>query len=259
MRLRMKTYLLLALLFISVLSSLSCTSTRKATYFNNLGDTTLTSRYPVPQPVIQPNDILSISVSSLNAEASAMFNSPNTSSSETDNDASGYLVNREGYIQFPVLGNVKAAGLTEEELRQTITKELTDRKLLVDPIVSIRQLNFKVTVLGEVGNPGVIPVKNEKISLLEAIGRAGDLTIYAQRNNVLLVRTKPNGDKLIRRLNLNSNELFHSPYFYLKNNDVVYVEPNKTKVASTGRSQIILPIVFSGLSLLIVASSYLLR
>lgn len=186
MQLKARNSLLFVLSFIAVLFSQSCISTRKATYFNNLGDTTLASLHPVPQPVIQPHDIFSISVSSLNPNASLMFNSPNISNaSSIDPDkASGYLVDREGYIQFPILGNVKTGGLTEEELRQTITKALADRKLLVDPIVSIRQLNFKVTVLGEVGHPGVIPVKNEKISLLEAIGRAGDLTIYAQRNNV---------------------------------------------------------------------------
>lgn len=252
---------LLCTLFVSVVFCLpSCVSTKKVTYFYNLSDTTLTTRYPVPQVVIAPNDILSISVSSLNPQASSLFNPVTSESSSADPDkSSGYLVNNEGYIQFPILGNIKVAGLTEEELQQKIVNSLNERKLLSDPIVSVRQLNFKVTVLGEVDHPGVIPVKNQKISLLEAIGQAGDLTIYAQRNNVLLIRTEPNGNKLIRRINLNSEQLFNSPYFYLKNNDVIYVEPNKTKIASTGRSQILLPIISSGISLLIIAFSYLVR
>lgn len=260
MRINIKNGLLLSLFLAGIFCLPSCVSTRRATYFYRLGDTTLNSKYPVPQLVIQPNDILSISVSSLNPQASSLFNPVSTSGTSSDSDKpSGYLVNREGYIQFPILGNIKVSGLTEEELRQKITNELNERKLLSDPIVSVQQLNFKVTVLGEVNHPGVIPVKNQKISLLEAIGDAGDLTIYAQRNNVLLIRTEPDGDKMIRRINLTSNQLFDSPYYYLKNNDIIYVEPNKTKVASTGRGQIVLPIVFSGISLLIIAFSYLIR
>lgn len=262
MKIKTINYLLLTLLVVGAFCLPSCVSTKRASYFYNLGDTTLTSQYSPPPLIIQPNDILSISVSSLNPEASSIFNPAKLSSVSTDPDkstGSGYLVNRKGYIQFPILGSIKVAGLTEEELQQKIVNSLNERKLLSDPIVSVRQLNFKVTVLGEVGRPGVIPVGNQKISLLEAIGQAGDLTIYAQRNNVLLIRTEPNGDKLIRRINLNSDQLFNSPYFYLKNNDVIYVEPNKSKIASTGRGQIILPIVFSGLSLLVLAFSYLLR
>ena len=112
---------------------------------------------------------------------------------------------------------------------------MVEKKLLVDPIVTIRFLNFKVTVLGEVAHPNVITVPSERISLLEAIGLAGDLTIYAQRDNVLVIRDE-DGKKITHRLNLNSTELFNSPYYYLKSNDVVYVEPNKSKVASTGRA-----------------------
>jgi len=241
----------------TVVASVSCVNTRKATYFYNIGDTLLHSKYPVPQPIIQSNDILSIVVSSMNPKASETYNLPDTHSTNP-NRQPGYLVNQKGYIQFPVLGKIKASGLTREELQKKIVDELVDRKLLLDPIVSIKQTNFKVTVLGEVKDPGVIHVENEKISLLEAIGKAGDLTIYAERNKVLLVRIKPNGDKLTRRLNLNSNKIFDSPYFYLKNNDVIYVEPNKAKVASSGRSKNILPILFSGMSLVIITLRYLI-
>ena len=125
------------------------------------------------------------------------------------------------------------------------------KKLLVDPIVNVRIMNFKVTVLGEVAKPSVVPVANEKISMLEAIGMAGDMTIYAQRDNVLLIRIE-NGKRITRRINLNSPEFLGSPFYYLKNNDVVYVEPNKDKIATTRRSQQLLPIIVSVLSVIVI-------
>jgi polysaccharide export outer membrane protein len=109
-------------------------------------------------------------------------------------------------------------------------------------------VNYKVTVLGEVNKPSVIPVPNEKITLLEAIGFAGDLTLFAKRDNVLLIREEQ-GKKTIKRLNLSSSEIFNSPYYYLKSDDVVYVEANKAKVASTSSTRLWLPVLFSGLSL----------
>jgi polysaccharide export outer membrane protein len=143
------------------------------------------------------------------------------------------------------------AGLTKQKAKEVITKLLVDNKLLVDPIITIRYLNFRVTVLGEVSRPTVVTVPNEKISLLEAIGLAGDLTIYAKRDNVLLIREEK-GSKLIKRINLNDSELFSSPYYYLKSNDVIYVEPNTAKVASASRSQQLLPTLISGLSFIAI-------
>jgi len=115
----------------------------------------------------------------------------------------------------------------------------------------VRQLNFKVSVLGEVAHPTVINVPSEKISLLEALGLAGDITIYGRKDNVLIIREE-NGVKKIKRLNLNDDELFTSQYYYLKSNDIVYVEANKDKVASTSRTTQVLPIVLSGLSLIAI-------
>jgi len=238
-----------------LLSTTACVNTRTATYFNDVNDATISSNTPVPESVIQKNDLLSISVSSLSPEASALFNSPNTSGvigGTNPTPASGYLVSADGTIQFPILGSITAAGLTKEQLKQSLVNKLLDKQLLKDPIVSIRFLNFRVTVLGEVKNPTVVSVANEKISLLEAIGLAGDLTLYAKRDNVLVIREE-NGNKVLKRLNLNSNELLSSPYYYLKSNDVVYVEPNKARVATSGRGQLWIPIVLSGLSLVVIA------
>ena len=231
----------------------SCVNTRNATYFNGVNDATLSSSTPIPESIIQKNDLLSISVTSLNPEATAIFNTPNTSGlmAGGNNVASGYLVNADGDIQFPILGNIKAAGLTKERLREDLTQKLIARQLLKDPIVNIRYLNFRVTVLGEVKNPMVINEPSEKISLLEAIGLAGDLTLYARRDNILVIREE-NNNKIIKRVNMNSDELLSSPYYYLKSNDVIYVEPNKARVASIGRGQQWVPTVLSGLSLAVI-------
>jgi polysaccharide export outer membrane protein len=232
----------------------SCVNTQKAVYFNGQGDATLPSNITIPQTIISTNDLLSITVTSLSPSASAVFNAPNvTYSNNTTNitggpvQASGYLVDAEGNIQFPILGTIKAAGLTESALRSQIIRGILDKKLLVDPIVTVRHLNFKVTVLGEVGNPTVINVPSEKITLLEALGLAGDVTIYGKRENVLVIREE-GGQKIIKRLNLNTSEIFNSPYYYLRSNDIVYVEPNKAKVAGSSRSYQLLPIILSGLS-----------
>lgn len=239
------------MLFLLLLSS--CVSTRKAVYFADQRDEVLLSTITVPETIIQPNDLLSIYVSSLNPEASAVFNTPNSATvnmasySGSPISASGYLVNSEGNIQFPILGTVKAAGVTQNQLRLQIAKSLSDKKLLLDPIVSIRHLNFRVTVLGEVANPTVITVPNEKITLLEALGLAGDITIYGKKDNVMVIREEA-GQKVIKRIDLNTTQLFTSPYYYLKSNDIVYVEPGKAKVASSSRLNQTLPIIFGALS-----------
>jgi polysaccharide biosynthesis/export protein len=131
-------------------------------------------------------------------------------------------------------------------------------KLELEPIVTVRNLNFKVTVLGEVARPTVINVPNAKISLLEALGLAGDLTIYGRRDNVLIIREEK-GKKVTIRINLNSTELFNSPYYYLKASDVIYVEPNNAKMASASKAKEWLPLLFSGLSLTIITLDILTR
>lgn len=238
-----------------VLLCTSCVNTRSATYFNDMRDAVLPSDTPLPESIIQKNDILSISVSSLNPEATLVFNTPNNSS---NSQAVGYLVAPDGFIQFPMLGNIKAEGLTKTQLKERITQSIIDKKLLLDPNVTIRFLNFRVTVLGEVGKPSVVTVPSEKISLLEALGMAGDMTLFAKRDNVLIIREESNQRK-IKRINLNSQELFTSPYYYLQSNDIVYVEANKTKIASNSNSRQLLPIVLSGISLATIVLDRILR
>src|SRR6185312_3195458 len=177
------TMYLLFCFFLTLLFA-SFASTRKVAYFSDVQDSARILSKSGIEPVIQKKDILSITVSSLSNEATIIFNTPNLpitpSASITPGmpQTAGYLVSDDGTIKFPVLGDIPAAGLTQKQLENNITHLLIEKKLLFDPIVSSRFLNFRVTVLGEVNRPGVITVPSEQISVLEAIGEAGDLTIY---------------------------------------------------------------------------------
>lgn len=242
----------------------SCVNTRKVMYFANLRDSTIFNQIEAPEYIIQRNDLLSITVSSIDPEASQMFNLTNKSETRTSTptgeilESNGYLVNSNGYIRFLALGLVKAEGLSKEQLAANIRNGISDRKLLVDPLIEIRHLNYKITVLGEVNRPTVITVPNEKITLLEALGLAGDLTIFAKRTNVLVIRTEY-GKRITKRIDLNSNDLLNSPYYNLKPNDVVYIEPNKAKVMSATRLNQLLPAIVSGLSILVFVIDRLTR
>lgn len=261
--LQIRFYLMLFIISFSV----ACVNTKRAAYFYGINDTTIQSlNTKIPEPIIYQNDILTISVSSPNPEADLVFNAPNLLGTSPGggtagtivSQTSGYLVNPEGFIQFPFLGNIKVAGQTKNQLKKYITDELVNRKLSVDPVVSIRIINFRVTVMGEVRTPGVVSVPSEKLSILEALGLAGDLTVFAKRDNILLIREE-NDKKIIKRLNLNSTDLLNSSYYYLKSNDVLYVEANAAKLGSAERSMQILPIALSGLSVLAVIVGLILK
>jgi polysaccharide export outer membrane protein len=252
----------------------SCVNTKKIVYFNEVNDTVMTQRMAASmEPVIRKSDVLSITVSSLNAEASGIFNFPSiatplpsatvsTPGSSPINagttQLTGYLVDAGGMIKFPVLGLVKADGLTKRALEDTIAQMLSDKKLLIQPLVTVHFLNFRVTVLGEVARPTAINVTNERISILEALGLAGDLTIYGKRENVLLIREEGQ-KKIIHRIDLTSESILTSPYYYLQTNDIVYVEPNRARIANSSRTQQLLPIVLAGLSFIAVIVTYSLR
>lgn len=235
----------------------SCASVERARYFND----SVPAQYPLVDanldPIIQKADILGITISSLNPDANQPFNTLNVTPAgyfgNTNNSMApvGYLVDPEGVITYPMLGRLQAAGLTKAQFTDSLMIALKSRKLLVDPIVNVQILNFKVTVLGEVGKPTVVSVANERISLLEAIGMAGDLTLTAKRDNVLLIREEGN-KKITRRINLNDESFFRSPYYFLKNNDIIYVEANKAKVQSTSRFTTLLPAMLSGFALLAI-------
>lgn len=253
----MKTSITSLLLIAVLCTAVSCVSTKQVAYLKNAADTVYPQTQNGRENLIQKNDILSISINSLNADASAIFNGPNnfvissSTSAGTSSQSSGYLVNSEGYIQLPMLGNIRAAGLTKNQLRDTIEQMIIEKKLLIDPIVNIRQLNYEVTVIGEVGHPTVINVPNEKISMLKAIGLAGDITVYGKKENVLLIRESA-GKKTVAHVNLNSPDFLNSEYYYLLPNDVIYVESNKNKLASVSRGHQLLPSIIYGLSVISV-------
>ncbi len=206
---------------------------------------------------VQPDDLLAITVSSYNLEASKPFGSAEdarllaqsmSGMNYTAEMLTGYFVDAEGFIDFPVLGRVDVNKKTISEVKDHLFTML--KTYLKDPVVNVRILNFKVTVLGEVKNPGLVRLSNKRLTVLEAIGMAGDLTTYSNRTNVLVVREK-NGKRYVKRLNLQKNDCLESPFYYLQQNDIVYVEPNKTKVNTVAdKSSRILAWVSAGVSAL---------
>ena len=248
-----------------LVSIFSCVNTKKTTYFYNASDTTILSRAEdTSSPVIQKNDILSVFITSLNSEASAIFNLNNNANSSVVTNAgnsangSGYLVNSDGNIQLPILGNIKVDGQTTKQVKQHVSDILLAKKLLIDPIVTVHHLNYEVTVIGEVGKPTVINVPSEKISLLKALGLAGDITIFGKKDNVLLIR-EINGKRTVKRIDLISPEFLTSAYYYLQPNDVVYVEANKNKIANSSAVRQTLPIVLSGLSIVLLTLDRIIK
>ncbi|MCB9186205.1 MAG: polysaccharide export protein [Flavobacteriales bacterium] len=215
-------------------------------YFQDINDSLTTQSITKDfEALIQPGDILSVHVSSLSKEASSFFN---VVGETTDLQvANTYLVDAMGAIEMPLIGTIRLEGMTTQVARDSLKLRLN--KYLVDPTVNIRIRNFKVTVLGEVAAPGVYTIPNEKITLIEALGLAGDMTIFARRVNVLVIR-EGKAERQFVKLDLTSKEFFESEYYYLHSNDIVYVEPGKGKFASADAWYKILPIVFSGLTAL---------
>lgn len=227
------------LLILSVVLLSSCRSVPKGmTYLEDMNIDSiqyLADSYNKYEPVIKHNDQLLITVSSpvLNQEQVAQFNLPmNTylAPGETTMFQSAaiqtYTVDKEGNINFPVIGRIGLAGLTRSQAVNYIGEKV--KVYLESPIVNLQIISFKVTVLGEVLQPGTIKVTDERISVFEALGAAGDMTIYGNRKNVKLIRDN-NGDKETAILDLTKNNIFSSPYYYLQQNDILYVEPNDTK------------------------------
>jgi len=252
----------LVLLFLAA----SCGFNKQLAYFNSNGrDTTLSIAQKDFEPIIQTGDILFVGVTSLDPLSSAMFNFSSTGSSSgasggmmqvPQNTTLGILVNTDGTIDIPTLGNLKVVGQTKNQLRLTLTKLLLP--YLKEPVVTIRFMNYRVTVLGEVNRPGTIPILNERVSVLEALGLAGDLTMYGNRNNILLIH-ESNGIKETKRLSINDYSVFSSPYYYLQNNDVLYVEPNKAKAYISSPIAVLLPAFSTSISILFLVINSIVK
>lgn len=248
-----------SLVFITLVSLLaiiggtsSCVSPKSIVYFQ--GDSIRYSSQEITRqyvPRIQPSDILSIIVGSLNAEANEVFNTPNTFTTASTNYSNvggprvqplGYLVDSDGNIEIPLIGKLRVGGLKTTEAADTIRTRL--QTFLKEPSVIVRNLNFKVSVMGEVKLPGVYVIPDEKITLPEVMSLAGDLTIYGNRSNVMIIREE-NGKREYARIDLTSREIFNSPYYYLHKNDVIYIEPVKARMLDTDSRVRTVPLIVS--------------
>ncbi len=256
----MKKIISILLTFLVLLTS--CTSRKKVAYFQATDAAKDVEQLDVQQKHIsklQVGDLLGIMVSSLSPEASAMFNPySNTNSGSTQTSQStntillptpGYLVDEDGFIALPLIGKLKVAGLSTKEVTAQITEKLN--QYLAQPTVYVRILNFKISVLGEVNRPSVYTIPNEKITLPEALSLAGDLTIFGKRNNILIIRDVE-GKRDFARIDITKRDFLNSPYYYLKANDLVYVEPKKSKIVSSSLITQFAPLVISTLTLLII-------
>ena len=224
----------LILFFIIVLSCASCINKKKIVYFQNSESVTNNYKAINYDNRIQPDDLLDIHISSANPEAAAPFNQEmkilSTQYASSNTETKHYLVDKEGFIEFPILGRLKVSGLDRTELIAMIKEKLST--YISDPVVYLSTVNFKVSVLGEVAKPGVVVVTGDRISLPEVLAMSGDLSIFGQRQNILIVRDEM-GVKSFNRVDITQAEFVNSPYYYLKQNDVIYVEPRKVKVDST--------------------------
>lgn len=245
----------------------SCGSVKDVAYFQNSDYIDLSRSEYLYDARIMPKDVLTITVNTVNPEAAAPFNLivhttlTNNAQGSLSGGGSGalqsYLVDNKGCIEFPVLGTLEVGGLTKSACEQMIHDKIKPYlNVNENPVVTVRMSNYKISVLGEVNSPGMFVVGNEKINILEALAQAGDLTIYGIRNKVKLIREDAKGRKEIHTLNLNDADIISSPYYYLQQNDIVYVEPNKVKARNSSVGQTT-NLWFSGTSILISLATLL--
>ncbi|UZO80229.1 polysaccharide biosynthesis/export family protein [Aquimarina sp. ERC-38] len=261
----------LLLTVISISAFISCNNSKEIIYFQDLNSSNSNLSKKIYVPVFQVGDLVSISVTALDMAAVAPFNPLQGMSNATTSDLQGnvavsgytptqnniptYLIDSEGNIEFPVLGTIKLAGLDKIEAKAKLQE-----KLLVyvkDPIINIQTENFKVTVLGEVRKPGTYTIKNDRITVVEALGLAGDMTIKGRRKDVLVIREVDNVKKSYV-LDMTSSSVFNSEVYYLSQNDVVYVKPNKSEIRrsnNNGRTASIIisltAVILSGINLIL--------
>ena len=226
----------LTIIFLAFIVLASCTSRKKIVYFQDIDSTALedVDNYS-DQLEIATNDILNINVRTLNPDAALQFN-PQAGQGQQNIrldilKVNGYLVKRDGTIDFPELGAIPVKGKSTKEVQRFLEKELQD--YLKNPIVSVRVINYKFTVLGEVNRPGTYEIVEENYTLLQALGQAGGLTINGKRKNVLVIRHE-DGERIAKRIDLTSSDWMNSPFYFVKQNDQIYVEPNNPQVKRAG-------------------------
>lgn len=230
-----------SLLFICLcLSLIACNTSKQIVYLQNItyGDTTRVDQPPSIK--IQCKDMISIVVSSKDPELAALVNLPIVShqafqgaiAAPTSQRISGYTVDEKGQIDFPILGKITIAGLTRSEVSEMIKGRLIHEEIIQDPVVTVEFMNLYISILGEVKNPGRYTINRDQISIFEAISLSGDLTIHGKRDGVIIIRDE-NGVSVNYRLDLRSSEIFDSPVYYLQQNDIIYVQPNKVRAGQS--------------------------
>lgn len=218
-----------------------CSSSKHVPYFRNIDQVNLEPSRGLYDAKIMPKDMLTITVITTDPKVAAPFNLSVQSSLNNSGQfgagsgsLQGYLVDNEGNINFPVIGKLHVVGLTKTQCQELIKQKVAPYLAVSEnPVITVTMASYRVTVTGEVNRPGVIPVTTEKMSIIEALAQAGDLTIYGKRNNVMLIREDADGQKEAYRLNLNDADLINSPYYYLQQNDIIYVEPNRVKAKNS--------------------------
>lgn len=256
-----KIRLLLPLVGI-LLMTVSCRQERDIAYVKDATRDSLMSLEGEFSKGIQANDILYIYVESQTMQATVPFNQETnkvavhngTVMNPGSNAVTGYLVNQDGDIIFPVLGKIRVLGMTHVELARAIEQRLKNEGHVLDPVVTVKLMNFRVCVLGDVARPGQLVAQGERLTIFEALSMVGDLQISGQRENVTVIREE-NGKRVIGNINLSSKDVFKSPYYYLHQNDVVYVEPNIRKKRNADRDPMIMTYISSGISIVSVLSS----
>lgn len=246
-----------SLFFITLTGLTNCTTSKKIIYFQNLDDAELKPLNTAYEAVIKKDDRLTIVVSGPDKMVCAPYNltlnemnsaGSLSSNGNPENVTLGYLVDSEGNIDFPILGKIHVEGMTRNELVNYLTQEIG--KDIKEPIVYVSFRNYKITILGEVKNPGTYTIESEKINILQALGYAGDLNLTAQRENILLLR-EVDGVLTHHRIDLKDKEILQSPYFYLQQNDVIYVLPSATRVATATTAVSIWSVVLSSITTII--------
>ena len=230
------------LIFVISLMITSCGSYKDVPYMQNVNTLNeFANDLPLYDAKIMPKDLLSITVNTTDPQAAAPFNltmqtpinvAQGNAYTTTQPALQQYLVNNNGEITMPVIGKVKVVGMTKTQAEEIIRVRL-EPYLKEEPIVTVRMANYKISVLGEVAHPGTFTVSNEKVNVLEALAMAGDMTVYGMRKNVKLIREDAQGKRQIAVLDLTDSQIVVSPFFYLKQNDILYVTPNETKAKNS--------------------------
>ena len=260
MRIRLLFYTL------SILVLTSCASPEDFYYLRDAGNEKIAdfaTDSSAANPTIANGDQLSIVLTSANLELNALINASNfggavggSGAGQGANITSGYFVDENGEIEFPKVGRIKVAGKKMNSVQKELEVFLAD--YVIEPIVAIRRLNFRVTILGEVASPGIIQVPYDRLNILQAIAEAGDLTIFGQRENILLVRETPQGKETVR-LSLYDKAILSSPYYWLQSGDLLYVQPNKTKVNTNTTFFQVWPTIISSFSIFLVIFNQILK